>query len=198
MWITYKNAKIKILAIIIAAVLAGGVAYYFTGNRPAAIPFFNSFTAGKNKESGETDNVEILQHQVYTNSKYGFSFNYPKDFSVSEFSDGADSANLPQTDVILVKDAAGKSAAQISVSPFDEPGPITKERILRDISDMPITGEKEISVGGEKALSFASRDASSGETLEIWFVHGGNLYQISAFINFGDKLEEIIKTWKFK
>ena len=126
--------------------------------------------------------------ETYTNPKYGFSFNYSKEFSASEFTDG-------EADIILVKDVTG-DGFQISITPFDESGPITKERILKDILDMSVGGGKEISVGGEKAFGFTNKDAA-GETLEIWFVHNGNLYQISAFPSFSDKLEEIIKTWKF-
>ncbi len=134
-------------------------------------------------------NRPVEGQKIYENGKYGFSFGHPKEFSISEFIEG-------DTDVILARDAAASSVFQVSVSPFDESGPITKERILKDIPDMRINNDKEISVGGEKALSFTSKDASE-ETFEIWFVHGGNLYQISAFPSFGGELDKILATWKF-
>ena len=62
---------------------------------------------------------------------------------------------------------------------------------------MRISNDKEISVGGEKAFSFTNKDAAA-ETFEIWFVRGGNLYQISAFPSFEKQMIEIIKTWKFQ
>ena len=87
---------------------------------------------------------------------------------------------------------------QIFIAAFDEPGPITKERILKDIPDMVISNEKEILVGGERALSFTSQDDLGNETQETWLVHSGNLYQISVFPSFEKELLEILKTWKFQ
>ena len=132
----------------------------------------------------------ISEPGFYKSDQYGFSFGYPKEFKVSEFNESG-------ADVILIRDAAANSVFQISVSPFDEPGPITKERILQDIPDMPIINDKEISVGGLKALSFTNKNAAL-ETFEIWFVHGGNLYQISAFPSFVGRLDKILATWKLK
>mgnify|MGYP001578783188 FL=1 len=191
--------------------LASGFAFWFSPFRN--IETFKSLnfkslnieTEDQRRISVPISDQSADTQETYTNPKYGFSFNYSKEFSASEFSEG-------EADVILIKDVTG-DGFQISITPFDEPfdsaqgksGPITKERILKDIPNMRIGNDKEISVGGEtdsisspqKALSFMSQDTSL-ETFEIWFVRGGNLYQISAFPSFSNKLEEIIKTWKFQ
>lgn len=180
-----KNIKIKIFAAIIAITLTGAAFWFFLyrgaeteGQRDISVP-----VGGESADISET----------YANSKYGFSFNHSKELNVSEFADD-------NSDIVLVQ----PGGFQVLISPFDESGPITKGRILKDIPDMKIINEREISVGGfdgltasgEKALNFISKD-ESGETLETWFVHNGNLYQITAEPDFASKLEEIIKTWRF-
>ena len=181
-----KNSRIKIFIAIATLVLASGVAYYFTKNRPAPLT-----------GSGQASSPQEVQNQappegqkIYENGKYGFSFSHQKEFSVSEFTEGG-------ADVVLVRNGAANGVFKVSVSPFDEPGPITKKRILQDIPKMLISDDKEISVGGKKALSFTNKD-TAGETFEIWFVYNGNLYQISAFPKFGKELDKILTTWKFQ
>ena len=195
------NIKMKILAAVIIAVLAGAAMYYFKGG-PANDYFSNLFGSPTSKpaEVGlpSAENQKTSESQnVYKNEQYGFSFGYPEGFNVSDFDEG-------NGKVILVKKAASDNGFQIFISPFDESGPITKERILKDIPDMIISNEKEILVGGEKALSFTSKDElglpageAGGETREIWFVRSENLYQISAFSSFEKELLKILATWKF-
>lgn len=238
-----KISKLKIFIAIAAVALAGGVAFWFFFSRDfktfkslnfkslniETLELFKLF-GGRADESatdqrstpldqdltGQVSEKSADMSETYTNPKYGFSFRYSKEFSVSEFTEG-------EVDIILTKDATG-DGFQISIKPFDEPfnsaqdnsgplavsrsasssrprgssNPITKERILKDIPNMVISNDKLITLSGASALSFKSKDDSVGETLEIWFVRGGNLYQISAFPSFGDKLEKIIKTWRFQ
>jgi len=199
-----KNSRIKIFIAIATLVLAGG-AYYLAKNRPTGKP-----------PAPEVQNQALSEGQkIYKNIKYGFSFGYPKEFTISEFTES-------NADVVLISDAKASGIFQISVSPWDEPfdstqgkpGPITKERILKDIPDMRISNDKEISVGGfdkitasgetdstsspQKALSFISKDELGNETQETWFVHNGNLYQISALSSFEGELLKILATWKFQ
>ncbi len=211
------NFKIKIFAVITVLILIGGALYYLTGDRLLELRTWNldenkpisDNQAPSSNDQALSSNDQALS-SLYENLKYGFSFNYSKEFSVSEFTEG-------EADIVLIKDVTG-DGFQISITPFDEPfdsaqgksGPITKERILKDIPNMRIGNDKEISVGGEKALSFISKDASL-ETLEIWLVRGGppaglptgkageagNLYQISAFPGFSRELNNILATWKF-
>lgn len=176
-----KNTKIKIFIAITVIVLAGAAAFWFFVPRGIE-------TEGQRDIGVSISDQSADMSETYTNSKYGFSFSHPKELNISEFTEG-------KIDVILVKDETG-DGFQIYITPFDEQGPITKERILKDIPDMQISNDKEIFIDGESALSFKSKDTSL-ETFEIWFVYNGYLYQISSFASFRNKLEEIIKTWRF-
>lgn len=175
-----KNSKIKIF-IAIAIIVLAGVAFWF----------FLSSEKDQRQISAPVSEKSADMSETYTNPKYSFSFSHPKEFSVSEFIENG-------ADIILLKDAAAGGVFQVLVSSFDEPEPITKARILKDIPNMAIANDKIISLGGEKALSFRSKDKSGSETFEIWFARNGNLYQISALPDFEEKLKEIVKKWTFK
>ena len=190
------NIKIKIFAIIIAAVLAAAV-YYFAKNQNLALRTWNLAPSSDNQAPSSNNQAPSSE---YKNDQYGFSFGQPDGFNISDFEEGGGK-------VILVKNVGSsvsnnsnnyENGFQIFIAAFDEPGPITKERILKDIPDMSISNEKEISVGGEKALNFTSQDDLGGETREIWMVHGGFLYQVKGYKNFEEKMIEVLKTWKFQ
>jgi len=186
-----KNLQIKIFAAISIAVLAGSAAYYLKG-KPANNYFSDLKQLGQKFSGSTTPTAEksIEVQPQYKNDQYGFSFGQPEGFNVSDFDEGGGK-------IILVKKTASDNGFQIFIAAFDEPGPITKERILKDIPDMTIVGEQYIDIGGEKALSFTSQDDLGGETREIWLVHGGYLYQIKGYRNFEKELLKIIETWKF-
>lgn len=188
-----SDKKLKIFIAIAVIALAGAAAFWFFLFRDIEafkLLNFKSLNSESQRDIGVPIGGESADMtETYTNQKYGFSFNHSKEFSVSEFAEGG-------RDIVLAKDATASGVFQILISPFDEPGPITKERILKDIPNMSISNEKEILVGGEKALSFKSKD-ESGETLEIWFVRFGNLYQISALPSFEKQMMEILSSWRF-
>lgn len=140
-----------------------------------------------------TPSKEDEKNNVFVDSQYGFSFQYPKSFTATKFSD------QEQTSTILVQEEGGKNGFQIFISWFDEPGPITKERVLQDLPDMKITNaENRILKNGVPALLFFSSEASLGETREIWFINGGYLYQITATKEIDSLVAQIVGTWKFE
>ena len=221
---TMKKLQIKIFAAIIVAVLAGAA---IVGWLVAYKPYM-SYRTSMSDKSDTTDKTGPQPAPLaarYVNSQYGFSFSYPEGFNISDFDDGGGKIILVQSngsDTTYKTDTTDESYGgfQIFIAGFDEPGPITKERILKDIPDMVIINEKEILVGGEKALSFISQDELGGEMREIWVVHpvrsrspeatadpladrtsngasGGYLYQIMGYRNFEKELLEIMKTWRF-
>src|SRR3990167_10120897 len=162
-----KNLRIKIFAAIIVVILAGGVVYYFAKNQNLALRTWNlEFWQSSNNQAPSSDipssnNQAPSSNNQYKNDQFGFSFGYPEGFNISDFDDGGGK-------IILVKNVGSSvsnnsdNGFQIFIAAFDEPGPITKERILKDIPDMVIVGEQYIDIGGEKALSFTSQDDLGG------------------------------------
>lgn len=131
--------------------------------------------------------------QRYQNNDYHFSLNYPKGFLTTQqnFQDQTGSQ-------ILLYAPKMKQGFQITIYSFDEPGPLTKERILMDIPDIEITNETTIVIGNNiPTLAFESTDEVVGKTYDVWFVSKGYMYQIETYQTFKDQLLAILATWKF-
>lgn len=141
--------------------------------------------------------VSSSDMKIYTHPSNAFSFEYPVDLSVSSFGVAYD--ELGET--ILVQDNKGKSGVQVIISLFDEDVVLTEERIHRDIPDLVMLDVHTRTLGvGEKkieAVVFASTNSSVGKSTEAWFVHGGQLYQVSAPRDAEYLLSNILTSWKF-
>ncbi len=105
--------------------------------------------------------------------------------------------------LIEKKEGSGQSF-QIVISPFDEPGPLTLERIRQDLPDMAVEEPQKASIGGAEALVFFTSDASLGKTREVWFVwpedpglYGNYLYRVTSRSEFDAELSKIMATFKF-
>ena len=193
------SKKSTIIIIVVAAILVT-VAIIFLkvnkkspSNKEESINEYPSVSDSIQNTYTLTPSEEDEKNNVYTDSQYKFSFQYPKDFTATKFREGEGS------DTILIQQKGGKGGFQIFISPFDEPGPLTKERISQDLPDMKIeSAENRVLKNGIPALLFFSSEASLGETREIWFVKNGYLYQITATKEIDSLVAEIVGTWKFQ
>ena len=135
----------------------------------------------------------VENHVEYKNDRFGFSLQYPQEFTVEIFADYKD------TETIVIQREDGKRAGfQIFVSWYGEE--LRKERILNDLGILPhLENLREITIGDRlPAFAFNSRDASIGKTKEVWFSHNSYLYQITTYAHFSDELDQILTTWRFE
>lgn len=146
------------------------------------------------KKTGDEVLLEIKDAELYIHKNPSFSFRYQKEFKVTSHQP----PGTTRGEVVVIEHDQNESF-QIAITPFDEKGPITKARIVRDLPDIPM-GEEDntIQIGYAHALGFKSADEAIGQTYEIWFVAGGYLYQISAPLSFRKNLMNILSTWIFK
>lgn len=165
---------------------------------------------GDKKEQAPFDYAQ--GKKTYTHPDYGFTFNYPANFKLGKFQEGAGEVILVQAKTSPQPSPSQGEGAQagfqIFVSLYEEKNPLSKAIIQESAPDMKISNDKEIEIGAKlreqedrslapaeeniKALSFDTSD-----THEIWFVQDGNLYQITSFKDFGGRMEEIIKSLRF-
>ena len=140
----------------------------------------------------QTSAVQQNETPIYTDPKSRFSFTYPAGYVAHPIEEG----NIGET-LLVQKGTGPKTAFQIFISEFDEPGPITKARILKDVPDMVVNEPTEAIIGKERvtAFIFKSKEPSVGDTREIWLVAGGYLYQITAPIDLDPEVAEMMKTW---
>lgn len=183
-----KKIIISISILIVLALVSG---IYFWQNRNKGNPSVSpSIVASEfTKEISQYKYTESYIHP--TNH---FSFNYPKEFTVT-------SVPSDSIEIILVQSTTTKVAVQITISPFQgEDIDITPDIIKTEIPDMKIDNAQDLLVGpSRKGLAFVSDNpAFGGKSREVWFVFKGKLYQISTYYEFDEFLKGVFATWKFE
>jgi len=161
-------------AVLISGVVLGAVKFkkFVRPNSSEANPFDNILANMSADEilKPDFDKLDInnagADEQAYktcSHAGYGFSFECPADWSTDLFKDEGGEVAVVQN---------SETAILIYIYPFDEPGPITKERILRDVPDMKMANGRQIKIAGAiDGLSFDSGEREMGPTKEIWFVY---------------------------
>ena len=195
-----KKSKISVIAAVLATL---SVASWFffgakkerksTENLDYSPMIFKEESAEKTKTDEESSSLSS-QNNKYENVKYGFSFNYPDGFTVSEFVEEGGKI------VLTAQNAKTGQGLQIYITAYDDPNfLVSKESILRDVPDMPVLNSADVVVDGKaKGAAFFSENESFGKTAEVWFADGRNFYQATAYRKDVKILEEIIKSWEFR
>lgn len=143
----------------------------------------------------------------FTHPEYGFSVEYPDTISITAYREEAEGETIVFEDESVPRRASVgmRRGFQVFVTPFGDDEKITRERILEDVPFVTIDEPQEVLLGtavsgGENipALLFWSEDPRIGRTREVWFVSGGNLYEITAYAHLDEWLAKILSTWEFK
>ena len=56
---------------------------------------------------------------------------------------------------------------------------------------------QDITIDGTPAKSFFGYNDQMGDTREVWFIHGGYLYEVTTYKPLDTWLTPILQTWKF-
>ena len=121
---------------------------------------------------------------------YHFRVSYPADFATREYDDGAGAGT------IAFEGPSPGEGYQIFVVPYDK-SEITRERFLTDDPSGVMKDAKDITIDGTPAKSFFGYNDQMGNTREVWFIHGGYLYEVTTYKPLAPWLTEILQTWKF-
>jgi hypothetical protein len=219
MRIINKQKLIAIIAGISIAATAGLVLFrgapLSSGGKPLFLSSLSGFFSGKTEQGvGDSEQHEDTQingqdealsdssdgaplnvenFEPYAHPRLPFSFVYPKGLRVSSF------VEVNGSEVLVFEGDGKRTGFQISVFAYDESGPLTPKRIHRDLPSI-IIQEPQTALIGEpqtSALIFWSHDAVVGRTREVWFIHGGMLYQVSSYAEFDPMLVRVMGTWRF-
>ncbi|MDO8589718.1 MAG: hypothetical protein Q7R69_00360 [bacterium] len=143
----------------------------------------------ENRTAGAVRDVPDGWHE-YRSERYIFSLLYPAGTIAREFDEG-DGA---KTFIFENKDE--KMGFQIFVVPYGEEK-ISDKRFLLDVPSGIKQNPSTFYLDGVLATSFYSKSVKLGETWEVWFVHKGFLYEVTALREQESWLSPIIKTWLF-
>lgn len=186
-------SKQKAIFIVIAAVLIIGGAYLFFGGIRSSNPDISK-SESRGAVLGENPVDKGNLTEEYMSPDYEFSFRYPKDFSATELEDDAGAT-------VLLQKSDAREGFQIYISEFDEAGPITPERIKKDLPDMVVNSPQHVLIGENKdipALIFLSKHESLGDVREVWFTTNGALFQLTAYADMDNFIGPILETLTFE
>lgn len=199
--INMKTAKSLIGIVLLIAIVGGGYFLWQSGAMDREAGGQTSYAespptpeeVAEDVRGGSVAAADESGQSVYTNTAYGFSFTYPDGLVISSVAD-------LDGDVILVREPDGEREFQIYVMSFDEPGPITQERIHQDLPELQVENPQQVLTGGGaiQALIFNGQSEDFGSTREVWFVAGGNLYQVITHEGMDGFVGPILETLRFQ
>jgi len=183
-----------ILGALVVLCLVLGVFFYIriSGSPIVAMPAlsFPSDASSTAAPSGTPLVREVPEgDDEYHSAAYRFSVIYPSNLAVSESDSGGDATFTFEDDKNIV-------GFQVYVQPFSGTQ-ITEAQFKQDIPSGVRTSLKNITIDGATGASFYSADHLLGDTAEVWFIHGGYLYEVTTFKEQAAWLGSILQTWKF-
>jgi len=200
----FDNPKIKIILFTLVLFLTGAAGFFLSeflnkdkdiyssqNQGQSQIETLNQFSARLSQRAKEKAVVLGEEYYKFIHPDYGFSLEYPKELEIRGYQEDEES----QT--IVFQKKGGRGGFQIFVTPFEEEGALTKERIIQDLPSALIDEVQEVVLGdGTRALIFWSEDSFIGRTREVWFLSGNYLYEITTYADLDVWLAEVLKTWK--
>ncbi len=126
----------------------------------------------------------------YRNERYRFALLYPNSLSVKAYDEGGGAMTVTFQNI---KAAEG---FQIFIVPYAQ-NQISEARFRQDepsgIRQKPLN----VSIDAVAATSFYSSNVSLGDTAEIWFLHGGYLFEVTTVKPLAPWLSAIMQNWQF-
>ncbi len=141
----------------------------------------------KPKECGQMAGADC---QEYRSERYRFSLFHPNQQKVKEYDEGSGART------IVFENTDGARGFQIFIVPYNLPQ-VTPERFKKDVPSGVRTDELAITVDGVLGDAFYSKDMFLGDTREVWFIHNGYLYEVTAPKSQDNMLGAIMLSWKF-
>jgi len=187
-----RKITFSIIGLLLLGALAGGILwwkeYSSTASNASAAAAFGS--ASQNASSSSALGVPDGS-VAYQNAHYGFSLAYPKNLSVSERSEAAGSYT------VSFEDEHSNQGFQIFVLPYAD-SQISLSRIQEDTHNTAAGTPQEVVLqNGAHALVFESSDPVLGPLREVWFLHGGYLFEATGYAGEDEWLAGILSTLRF-
>jgi hypothetical protein len=137
--------------------------------------------------SGNTTPAGYL---AYHNDAYHFSLVYPDNLSVAEHDQSGGDVTF------TFEDDKNVQGFQIFIQPFSGTQ-ITDAQFEADDPSGVRDDPESFTLDGASGVAFYSQDHLLGATREMWFIHGGYLYEVTTFKELSSWLDSIMQSWEF-
>ncbi len=156
------------------------------------------FAVQKNASKGTTSPNTLFKPpsmlpsdtREYRNTHYGFALVYPKNLKLKEFDEGSG------VRTITFEDPDTAYGFQIFIKPYGQQQ-VNSQVFKTDESSGVKDEPKPIVIAGAQGTEFFGHNDQMDDTREIWFIHGGYLFEVYTYKPLDIWLEAIMKTWKF-
>lgn len=176
-----RKYKIIFLVLIVLAILF----FLIKSDKPN----FDSLPEASVAESVSDRISSMKQGEGYSSPFGDFDFVLPHSFTISRIEEAGG-------ETLLFRGEDERRSFQIHITDFDDPSPLSPEKIRADLPSMDFRDPQVISVDEVQAVVFLTTEGSL-ETREIWMVRGGMLYQISTYAEFDNDMVEILSKWSW-
>jgi hypothetical protein len=179
----------KIFAIGVLILAGVGLSVFLFWKKPALV----SSVSSSNGRATSTEAIATstpVGTNVFQSDMYHFEMPYPTELSVVAHDDGSNASTI----VFQNPDLA--EGFQIFVMPYLE-SHVTPDRFKKDDPSGVRTNERSVSIDGATGEAFYSKDDTLGDTYEVWFIHNGWLFEVTALKSEEDFINQLLADWKF-
>ena len=127
----------------------------------------------------------------YTNAAFHFSLSYPSDLTVNQYNESGGALTV----TFVTRDGTN-GGFQIYVTPYSDTT-ITPVRFKLDEPSGVMQDQTAIVIDGTPATMFYGTNVAMGDSREVWFIHGGFLYEVTTYKQLDSWLAGIMQTWQF-
>lgn len=128
-------------------------------------------------------------YSEYRSEFYRFQFFYPKGYAVAEHTSASSS-------ITIAFQKTPTDGFQIFIIPYGEEK-ISEQRFKLDIPSGVMSGQTTAMVDSSTAALFYSKDAALGDTFNAWFVGRGFLYEVTAYKQLDNEIQQLLQSWQF-
>ncbi|HET8581132.1 MAG TPA: hypothetical protein VFL98_01535 [Candidatus Paceibacterota bacterium] len=191
----FSKISLLVPAVIVMLIALGLGSWFFVryAMKPAAVG-----AAGLVPKVEKVGNALAPGMARFTHPRYAFSLDFPDSLGVTRDKEG----NASEIDVFAPRDASSTSDErfQLFITPYAQ-ATITQARLAEDIPNGDIRDMQEAVIGIGQAIHaaiFQSSDPLTHEqTREVWFIHDGFLFEVTAPFSADSWLASIMQTFRF-
>lgn len=125
----------------------------------------------------------------YHNVQYGFSLFYPQKLSVKRYDDRG-------ATTLVFQSVDPPEGFQVFVVPYSGTT-VSAQRFAMDEPSGERVNPRYGTIDGANVATFYSTSQTLGDTYEVWFIHGGYLYEVTTLKPLDTWLQSIMQTWQF-
>jgi len=177
-------------------IVAGVALLHFGGatarNAQAPSPLLALTANAASSTSSETAAALVppAGYVLYRNQPYHFSFYYPPNLKVHSYNESGGAFT------VALQDPTTNEGFEVYVTPYSGTQ-ITDQEFKLDEPSGVIQQQTDVMIDGVRATMFYGNNAIMGDTREVWFIHGGYLYEVATYKQLDSWLAQIMQTWQF-